>query len=132
MGYLTGFWHVLLAVEALEYFLVVLYLEPPYALYALIGYYLCAETWFAILFTVIVEIVSLEIRSIAIAFFIFLMNNIAGNFPVLVTTVRKSLDEDYRTALYIFWPGFIAISGVLFFVASLPLMKKHKDERRTR
>ena len=106
--------------------------QPPYALYALIGYYLCAETWFAILFTVIVEIVSLEIRSIAIAFFIFLMNNIAGNFPVLVTTVRKSLDEDYRTALYIFWPGFIAISGILFFVASLPLMKKHKDEKRTR
>ena len=60
------------------------------------------------------------------------MNNIAGNFPVLVTTVRKSLDEDYRTALYIFWPGFIAISGVLFFVASLPLMnKKHKDVHRS-
>lgn len=117
---------------AAPFSVLVLYLEPPYALYALIGYYLCAETWFAILFTVIVEIVSLEIRSIAIAFFIFLMNNVAGNFPVLVTTVRKSLDEDYRTALYIFWPGFIAISGILFFVASLPLMKKHKDAKRTR
>ena len=101
-------------------------------MYALIGYYLCAETWFAILFTVIVEIVSLEIRSIAIAFFIFLMNNIAGNFPILVTTVRKSLDNDYRTALYIFWPGFIGVSSVLFFVASIPLMRKQKERTHVR
>ena len=78
----------------------------------------------------IVEIVSLEIRSIAIAFFIFLMNNIAGNFPILVTTVRKAMDDDYRTALYIFWPGFIAVSGVLFFVASVPLMRKSRNEAR--
>jgi hypothetical protein len=77
---------------------------------------------------VIVEIVSLEVRSIAIAFFIFLMNNIAGNFPLLVTTVRKAMDDDYRTALYVFWPGFIAVSGVLFFVASVPLMRKSRNE----
>lgn len=76
----------------------------------------------------IVEIVSLEVRSIAIAFFIFLMNNIAGNFPLLVTTVRKAMDDDYRTALYVFWPGFIAVSGVLFFVASVPLMRKSRNE----
>ena len=82
------------------------------------------------MFTVIVEIVSLEIRSITIAFFIFLMNNIAGNFPILVTTVRKAMDDDYRTALYIFWPGFIAVSGVLFFVASLPLIKRARAETR--
>ena len=78
----------------------------------------------------IVEIVSLEIRSIAIAFFIFLMNNIGGNFPIVITAVRKALDEDYRTALYIFWPGFIGISGVLFFIASLPLMRQHRNRTK--
>ena len=76
------------------------------------------------------EIVSLEIRSIAIAFFIFLMNNIAGNFPILVTTVRIAMNDDYRSALYIFWPGFIAASSVLFFVASVPLMRKSRNENR--
>ena len=99
---------------------------------ALIGYYLCAETWFAILFTVIVEIVSLEIRSIMIALFIFCMNNIGGNFPLLVTTARKQLDDDYRTALCIFWPGFIAISSVLFFIASLLLMNKERQKSKSK
>ena len=107
--------------------LISMFLQPPYALVALIGYYLCAETWFAILFTVIVEIVSIEVRSIMIALFIFCMNNIGGNFPLLVTTVRKQFDDDYRTALYIFWPGFIAISSVLFFIASLPLIKRKRQ-----
>ena len=105
-------------------------LQPPYAMVALIGYYLCAETWFAILFTVIVEIVSLEIRSIMIALFIFCMNNIGGNFPLLVTTVRKQLDDDYRTALYIFWPGLIAISSLLFFIASFLLMNKERQKSK--
>merc|ERR1712241_417640 len=100
----------------------VLKLEPPYALYCLLGYYFCAETWFAILFTVIVEIVSIEIRSIVIAFFLFIMNNIGGNLPVVITTVTQSLGGDYRGAIYLFWPGFIAISGVLFFVSSIPLI----------
>ena len=113
--------------------LISMFLQPPYALVALIGYYLCAETWFAILFTVIVEIVSIEVRSIMIALFIFCMNNVGGNFPLLVTTVRKQLDDDYRTALYIFWPGFIAISSVLFFIASLPLIKrKRQNSDKTR
>ena len=105
-------------------------LQPPYAMVALVGYYLCAETWFAILFTVIVEIVSIEIRSIMIALFIFCMNNIGGNFPLLVTTARKQLDDDYRTALYLFWPGFVVISSVLFFIASLFLMNKERKRSK--
>ena len=39
----------------------VLYFDPPVAMGALIGYYLFAETWFAVLFTVIVEIVEPEV-----------------------------------------------------------------------
>ena len=39
----------------------VLYFDPPGAMGFLIGYYLFAETWFAVLFTVIVEIVEPEV-----------------------------------------------------------------------
>ena len=41
-------------------------------------YYLFAETWFAILFTVIVEIVPANTRGVCSAFFLFVMNVIAG------------------------------------------------------
>lgn len=41
-------------------------------------YYLFAETWFAILFTVIVEIVPANTRGVCTAFFLFVMNVIAG------------------------------------------------------
>ena len=37
-----------------------------------------AETWFAVLFTVMVEVVPTDVRSIVIAIFLFLMNNIGG------------------------------------------------------
>ena len=70
-----------------------------------------AETWFAILFTVIVEIVPLEIRSGVVGIFLFLMNNIGGNLPVVVEPVKDA--TDYRTALLIFYPGFVGLSECL-------------------
>ena len=41
----------------------VLYYDPPAAMGFLIVYYLFAETWFAVLFTVIVEIVEPEVKA---------------------------------------------------------------------
>ena len=41
-----------------------LYLKPPYCFIALALYYFFAETWFAILFTVIVEIVPSNTRGL--------------------------------------------------------------------
>ena len=67
-----------------------------------------AETWFAILFTVIVEIVPLDVRSVVIGIFLFLMNNVGGNLPVIVDPVAEKYD--YRTALMIFFPGFVGAS----------------------
>ena len=46
-------------------------------------YYLFAETWFAILFTVIVEIVPANTRGVCTAFFLFVMNIIAGEFELM-------------------------------------------------
>ena len=74
----------------------------------LMAYYLMAETWFAILFTVLVEIVPAEVRSVCIAIFLFLMNNIGGNLPVIVEPLANLFD--LRVALYIIWAGFVAAS----------------------
>ncbi|TRY70363.1 hypothetical protein TCAL_01161 [Tigriopus californicus] len=103
----------------------VLALEPPLTYYMLLIYYFFAETWFAVLFTVIVEIVPANIRSVCIGLFLFLMNNIGGNIPILVEPVSEAFG-DLRSALYIFFPGMVAASSILFLIASYPLYQEHK------
>jgi len=102
-----------------------LYFPPPYAFVSLIIYYFFAETWFAVLFTVIVEIVSPEVRSTCIAVFLFSMNLVGGNLPVIVAPLRNYFD-DYRMAMYLVWPGFLSVGAVVFFFASLPLWLKSR------
>eukprot|EP00094_Tigriopus_californicus_P011698 TCALIF_11302-PA protein Name:"Similar to spns2 Protein spinster homolog 2 (Danio rerio)" AED:0.05 eAED:0.05 QI:1/0/0/1/0.5/0.33/3/0/447 len=95
---------------------------PPFAFISLILYYFCAETWFAILFTVIIEVCPTEVKSAMIGVFLFIMNNIGGNLPVIVDPLAKSMG--YREAIYFVWPGCVGISSVMFFVASIPLWRQ--------
>ena len=103
-----------------------IYLEPPYCFITLALYYFCAETWFAILFTVIVEIVPENTRGISTAFFLFVMNIIAGSLGILVESVGDAIG--LKETMYIFFPGLIALDAVLFFVTSIPLymQSRHK------
>ena len=94
-----------------------LYLKPPYCFIALALYYFFAETWFAILFTVIVEIVEPEVRASCIALFLFCMNQVGGNLPVIITPIKSFLD-DYRLSLALIWPGFLCVSALLFLLSS--------------
>ena len=89
----------------------VLSVDPPAAFGFLMAYYFLAETWFAILFTVLAEIVPFEVRSVCIAIFLFLMNNVGGNLPVIVAPIAEMYD--LRLALYIIWAGFVAASKFL-------------------
>jgi len=102
-----------------------IYLEPPYCFIALALYYLFAETWFAILFTVIVEIVPANTRGVCTAFFLFVMNVIAGTLGILVEQVGDAIG--FRNAMYLFFPGLIALDAVLFFITSLPLYFKSRN-----
>jgi len=104
-------------------------IDPPGAMAALVCYYLFAETWFAILFTVIVEVVAPEVRATAIALFLFAMNQVGGNLPVVIDPLKIALGNDYRAALGLMWPGCLAISSVLFLVASLPLSRAQRNTR---
>lgn len=60
--------------------------------------------WLGILFAVLVEIVPLHVRSKTVGIFLFIINNIGGNLPILVDPVAKLIG--YRESLYIFFPGF--------------------------
>lgn len=67
-----------------------------------------AEMWFGIVFAVLVEIVPFQVRSTTVGIFLFVMNNIGGNLPILVDPVAKYLG--YREALMIFYAGFYFLS----------------------
>lgn len=67
-----------------------------------------AEMWFGIVFAVVVEIVPLHLRSTTIGAFLFVMNNIGGNLPILVEPTRRAIG--FRESLYIFYAGFYGIS----------------------
>jgi len=106
----------------------VLSVEPPYCFVFLLVYYFFAETWFAVLFTVMVEVVPTDVRSIVIAIFLFLMNNIGGQIPLIITPMKDALG--FRYSLMIVWPGCILLSGILFFVSSFPLWKNYRKQQR--
>lgn len=70
--------------------------------------------WFGIAFAVVVEIVPLQIRSTTIGLFLFVINNIGGNLPILVDPVAKAIG--YRESLWIFFPGLYLVSSIMFLI----------------
>lgn len=70
--------------------------------------------WFGILFAILVEIVPLQVRSTTIGVFLFMMNNIGGNLPILVEPFSKVLG--YRESIATFYAGFYGISSIMFLL----------------
>ncbi|XP_063233466.1 MFS-type efflux pump MSMEG_3705 [Bacillus rossius redtenbacheri] len=88
------------------------YADPLWAMITLAISYFFAEMWFGIVFAVLVEIIPLSMRSTTIGVFLFVMNNIGGNLPILVDPVSKALS--FRESLYIFYVGAYLLSSVMF------------------
>ncbi|XP_063368636.1 putative metabolite transport protein HI_1104 [Cydia amplana] len=87
---------------------------PLWAMITLALSYFFAEMWFGIVFAILVEIVPLSVRSTTVGVFLFVMNNVGGNLPILVDPVAKAIG--YREAIMIFYAGFYGISCILFFL----------------
>lgn len=81
----------------------VLLLEPPYNFICLLAAYGFAEMWMGVLFAILIELVPVKVCSVIVGIFLFVMNNIGGNLPVVVNPVKDSIG--YREALFIFYPG---------------------------
>ena len=75
----------------------VLAFEPPWAFISLFLYYLTAETWFAILFITIVDVANEKMKTTVLGIFLFLMNNIGGNLPVIIHPISKHFGYRYST-----------------------------------
>ncbi|KAJ8682912.1 hypothetical protein QAD02_018704 [Eretmocerus hayati] len=105
------------------------YFAPVGAMTTLGISYFFAEMWFGIVFAVVVEIVPLSMRSTTIGIFLFVMNNIGGNLPILVEPVSKAIG--YRESLYIFYAGAYGLSSFMFLITMF-LMDGPKKEPATK
>ncbi|KAB0790978.1 hypothetical protein PPYR_02778 [Photinus pyralis] len=101
------------------------YLGPVWAMVTLGISYFFAEMWFGILFAILVEIVPLQVRSTTVGIFLFVMNNIGGNLPILVDPVSRAIG--YRESLYIFFAGFYGISSIMFFLTMFLMEGPQKE-----
>lgn len=103
-----------------------IYLGPVGAMITLAISYIFAEMWFGILFAILVEIVPLSVRSTTVGVFLFVMNNIGGNLPILVEPLRKS--TSYKHSLAVFYAGAYLVSSILFAATTL-MMEPKKDKK---
>ncbi|XP_043478293.1 putative metabolite transport protein HI_1104 isoform X2 [Leptopilina heterotoma] len=103
------------------------YFDPLWAMITLGISYFFAEMWFGILFAILVEIVPLSVRSTTVGIFLFVMNNIGGNLPILVEPTRLVLG--FREALYIFYAGFYGISSLMFLFTMFFMDGPVKDDK---
>lgn len=72
-----------------------------------------AEMWLGILFAVLVAIIPTKVRTTAMSIFLFIINNVGGNLPVLVEPTRRVIG--YRESLYIYYAGFYCLSEIIVF-----------------
>merc|ERR1712071_28218 len=101
----------------------VLLLEPPYNFICLLSAYAFAEMWMGVLFAILIELVPVKVCSVIVGIFLFVMNNIGGNFPVVVNPIKDSIG--YRQALFIFYPGGYLLSAIVFACCAL-LLRRYK------
>ena len=92
----------------------VLLLPPPYNFISLLAAYIFAEMWMGILFAVLVEIVPKNICSLVVGIFLFVMNNVGGNLPMVIAPLSKLIG--YRQTLFIFYPGGLLLSKITFSI----------------
>ena len=53
--------------------------------------------WIGICLTVVVELIPANIRTSAVAVYLFIISNIGGNLPLLVPTLQQSFEDSGYT-----------------------------------
>ncbi|EDV27969.1 uncharacterized protein TRIADDRAFT_12709, partial [Trichoplax adhaerens] len=94
--------------------LLTLLLPPPWAFIALIPSNIIGEMWIGVTLAVIVEVVPSNIRTVAVAIYLFIITNIGGLMPLLIPPIATS--TSLRTALILLFPGLYLLSSGLFFI----------------
>lgn len=109
-----------------------LYFDPPGAYFFQIPTYIFGEMWVGITLAVVVELVPSEIKTTAVAAYLFIISNIGGNANLLVPPLAQhfesqnySKSDSLRYALYIMYPGPY-VYGALVYLCSLLVIRRDK------
>lgn len=88
--------------------------------------------WVGITLAVVVELVPSEIKTTAVAAYLFIISNIGGNANLLVPPLAQhfesqnySKSDSLRYALYIMYPGPY-VYGALVYLCSLLVIRRDK------
>ena len=92
----------------------------PWAFLCLLPAYMIGEVWIGVCLAVVIELVPSRVVPAAVAFFLFVINNIGGATPLLIPLLEASLNLRY--ALLLLFPGTYLLAGALFAMV-LVLMK---------
>jgi hypothetical protein len=68
----------------------------------------------------------MEFRSSVVGIFMFVINNIGGNLPILVDPLAKHIG--YRESISVFYAGFYLLSSILFFATMYFIEGKPSSE----
>ncbi|WAR31342.1 SPNS1-like protein [Mya arenaria] len=101
-----------------------LFLSPPWAYICQIPTYLFGEMWIGITLAIVVEMIPSNIRTSAVAVYLFIISNIGGNMPLLVPPIQQAFENG---ALYILYPG-LYVAGAVLFIPAMFLLKR--DQKR--
>ncbi|XP_052789670.1 protein spinster homolog 1-like [Mya arenaria] len=111
-----------------------LFLSPPWAYICQIPTYLFGEMWIGITLAIVVEMIPSNIRTSAVAVYLFIISNIGGNMPLLVPPIQQAFEnggytksQSLRGALYILYPG-LYVAGAVLFIPAMFLLKR--DQKR--
>jgi len=115
-GQVARFW-VLIASQLLAApFLVgVIFLPPnPWAFLCLLPAYIIGELWIGVCLAIVIETVPRRVVAVAVAFFLFVINNIGGLLPLLIPALDSHLQLRY--VMLLLFPGAYVTAAILFVV----------------
>lgn len=115
-GQTTRLW-VLIASQLLAVpFLVGAVLLPPdpWAFLCLLPAYMVGEVWIGVCLALVIDMVPRRVVAVAVAFFLFVINNIGGVVPLLIPALEARLELRY--ILLLLFPGSYLLAAILFAV----------------
>jgi len=93
------------------------YLPAPYSLLCLLPVYLFGEMWIGVSMAVVTHLVPPDVVSLAIALYMFIINNIGNSLNLLVPPLSTA--TGLRVAMLIMFPGSYLVAAILFLITSI-------------
>ena len=84
----------------------------PWAFLCLLPAYIVGEVWIGVCLALVIEMVPRRVITVAVAFFLFIINNIGGVLPLLIPPLESRLELRYT--LLLLYPGSYLLAAILF------------------